>query len=141
MSKVKEFNKWVKMMCELPEEKRQEWVNRIFEGLESQAAKENPKTSKELSYLTDILKDGRKFNLIGFSTNASYIKDKKRKNDPGVLNSIYVHAWGSPKLLFEHKKLPILIIIGPDLRVDESVLDEGSNRYKNKRYDVTGITG
>ena len=139
--KVKEYNSWVKMMQKLPEEKRQEWVERIHKSIEEQAEKENPTNREELSNFSELLQDGRKFKLVGFAPNAQYIKDSKGKNDPGVLESVYIHAFGTPKLLYAHKKLPILIIVGPDLRMDESVLDEGSNKYKNERHDIKGITG
>lgn len=141
VNKVKEYNAWVKMMQHLPEEKRQEWVERIHRSIKVQAKKENPINNKELSNFSDLLQDGRKFKLIGFSPNVQYIKDSKGKNDPGVLESVYIHAFGTPKLLYAHKKLPILVVVGPDLRINESVLDEGTNKVKNERHNITGITG
>jgi len=138
---VKQYASWVQMMQNLSENKRQEWVKRIHNSLKEQAQKEKTRERKELINFSKLLQDKNIFKLIGFSPNTQYIKDSIGKNDPGELDPVYIHAFGTPKLLYAHKKLPVLVIIGPDLRIDESVLDEGSNKYKNNRHDIKGITG
>ena len=84
------------------------------------------------------------FELIGFSINANYVMSHVRstKTNPisqEDLEALFIHAWGSPKLLYKHKKLPMLVIVGADIQLDESILDEMEDNSEITK--VIGITG
>jgi hypothetical protein len=136
---VKEYNSWVYTMLETPVKKRWEWVRIIFESLTSPWNKKANPLSREMVEFAKNLEQSKNFDIVGFSANVHYVKHDVGKGDQlSDLKSVFVHAWGSPKLLFQHKKLPILIIVGGDLRVHESVLDEID---KNDKRSIRGITG
>lgn len=136
---VKEYNSWVYTMLDTPVKKRQEWIDLVFDGLVNKHNKKaNNPLRQEMIDFCNSLQQHKNFGLIGFSANVHYIKDSLKNGDQASdLKSVFVHAWGSPKLLFQHKKLPILIIVGGDLRVDESILDEID---KNDKVNIRGIT-
>jgi len=132
---VKEFNSWVYTLIETPVRKRKEWVKGVLEGIKNFKVK-NP--SNNTQDMIDSL-NSSSFDLVGFSTNINYIKDKKKPGDSKEdLEHVFVHAWGSPKLLYAHKDLPLLMIVGGDLRVDGTILSEIG---KNKGKIPTGIRG
>jgi hypothetical protein len=132
---VKEELGWVDTFVRLPPSKRKEWVKRILEEIRSYRKRGNP--TKETKYLSDLLSDRSKFDLIGFSYNVNYIKVDA--DDDESLMARWVHPWGSPKLLFKHKKLPILIIAGADIRFNDAITNE--LRDNPRLDDVAGITG
>jgi hypothetical protein len=136
--KIKEYADWVYTMIKNPINKRKAWVKDIFINLNKGTAgkKNNP---KELKNLAELLCDKAKFDLVGFSANLHYVKHDLRKGDEEAdLNCVFVHPWASPKLLYKHKDLPVIMIIGEDLRLDESVLDDNS---KNVTHSIRGFTG
>jgi hypothetical protein len=138
MGNVKDYADWVHTMIKNPIVKRKQWVSDIMNGLRKGIGK-TKKNPKEAQNLADLLSDKSKFELIGFSANLHYIKDNLRKGDTDEdLECVFVHPWGSPKLLFKHKDLPVLFIVGDDLRLDESVINEVD---KNEKVDVRGFTG
>lgn len=76
------------------------------------------------------------FEQIGFSPNVMYLKVK---GTPDEMQALFVHPWGTPKLLFRHEGFPLWIITGTDLRLDESIVGEvPANRFS--QY-VGGLTG
>ena len=134
MSDVKESHSWVNMFLNLSIKKRLEWVKLIFQGMLDKFSRD-----RGLKTLVLSMKDRKQFDLIGFSVNIEYIKHGLRPGDEeDDLNHIFVHAWGSPKLLLKHKKYPILIVCGDDLKLDESILDE---HKQNEKENIRGITG
>lgn len=138
MEKVKEYADWVYSMINNPLERRKAWVKEIFETLKKSkgSKKSNP---KEIENLTELLNDKSIFDLVGFSANLHYVKHALRKDDEEEdLHSVFVHPWATPKLLFKHKTLPVVIIVGEDLRLDDNVLNEVE---KNVKQEVRGFTG
>jgi len=141
MGDVKEYAGWVNAMTQTPVKKRKEWVKNIIENLSKpELYQKNPqKSAKEMQNVAELLNDRSKFELVGFSANLNYVKHDKRSGDVDEdLECIFVHPWGSPKLLFKHKDLPVIIIVGEDLRLDESVLDDSG---KNPKLELRGFTG
>ena len=148
MKDVKEYAQWVITMIKTPVKNRREWVKNILANLskpEIYAKKINPASARDLvpaqqmKSVAEMLSDKATFELVGFSANLQYVKHDKRNGDvDDDLSCIFVHPWGSPKLLFKHKKLPVIIIVGEDLKLDESVLDENE---KNPRFELRGFTG
>jgi len=134
---VKEFNNWVYTLIDLPENKRKKWVKDVLNGVKNFKVK-NPDHNTN-----DMIRalNSSNFDLIGFSANVNYIKDKKKKGDRKEdLEHVFVHAWGSPKLLYAHKDLPLLMIIGGDLRVDGTILDEIDKNKDKIPSNIRGIT-
>ena len=129
---VKQYAQWVYTMIKTAPAKRKEWIKIIFDNLKS-------KKTKEFENLVEMLQDRSNFDLIGFAPNLHYIKHDKRRGDTEEdLGCVFVHAWATPKLLFTHKRLPVIIIVGDDMRYDDSVLNE---QEKNPTVPVRGFTG
>lgn len=136
MSNVKDYADWVYTMIKTPLAKRKQWVVEIMNNLKKGNKKNNP---KETQNLADLLNDKNKFDLIGFSANLHYIKSLLRKGDTQEdAECVFVHPWASPKLLFKHKTLPVIFIVGDDLLLDDSAINEVD---KNDKVDVRGFTG
>lgn len=135
---IKEYAEWVKTMIKNPIKKRKAWVTDIMNNLKNGVGikRKNP---KEAQNLADLLNDKSKFDLIGFAANLHYVKHDLRNGDTKEdTECVFVHPWASPKLLFAHKELPVVMIVGDDLRLDESVLDE---HKQNEKSNVRGFTG
>lgn len=123
---VKEFAKWTELFLKLPEKKRREWVEKLMDAVK----KTQPEMYKVIR---------SEYIVAGFSCNLGYILHEKRSGlTDEDLGAIMIHAWGSPKLLLKHKKLPALLICGVDINLDKSVLDELKD---NDNMDVLGFTG
>lgn len=134
---VKDYAEWVYTMIASSIDRRKAWVKDIFNNLRRGVGFKN--SSKGALEFTDMLNDRSEFDLIGFSANLHYVKHEKRPGDTEEdLNCVFVHPWATPKLLYKHKTLPLILITGDDLRLDESVLDEDS---KNMKQNVRGFTG
>jgi hypothetical protein len=135
---IKEYADWVTTMIKNPVKNRKKWVSDIMNGLKNSSSNKR-KNPKDTENLAELLNDKSKFDLIGFAANLHYIKDALRKGDTDEdLECVFVHPWASPKLLFKHKTLPVIFIVGDDLRLDESVINEVD---KNEKVDVRGFTG
>ena len=135
MSAVKEELAWVSTFTQLPVSRRKEWVKIILDEIRSYRKDKRP--NPEAQYLSDLLSDKSKFELIGISYNMSYIRVDD--DDEANLRARFIHPWGGPKLLFKHKKLPILITAGADIRVNDAVTNEvkGNSQVRG----IIGITG
>jgi hypothetical protein len=87
----------------------------------------------------NFVKDLEKENgvdFVGFIPKIEYIKDKGTKMQ---LEALWQHGFGSPALLYAHKELPMLIIAGPNLMFNDSIVNNiKENLYNDK---VCGITG
>jgi len=134
---VKEFSSWVYTAIKLPIEKRLLWVQDILKGIISMS-----KVSKtDAEELIRSLENEKEYTRIGFSTNIQYIKSHLAKGDDEEdLENVFVHAWGSPKLLYAHKKLPILVITGGDLRINGTILSELSKNHGKIPRNIRGLT-
>ena len=137
---MKEYLKWVTVMIQQAQENpkkarktRANWVNLILDGIKSYR---KDRSSPDAKYLTEML-DSDTWELIGFAVNLQYVRADHPNDD--MLKYIFVHPYGTPPLIYKHKKLPIIITVGPGLRWNESILRElDDNRYND---DVEGVTG
>lgn len=130
---VREWLKWFETMCDLPVKRRREFVQNVIDGLKFYRDKRGAKGSK---WLSDFLAEEKDVELIGFAANATYVKvDSTHKDE---LKAIYVHPWGLPTLMYKHKHLPIVFMVGPGVRFNESILEEDD---KNREPALRGITG
>jgi hypothetical protein len=135
---VKDYLSWAETMIKTPVSDRKAWVKKIIEAFRyyRPTGKSDLKAEGQKKYLSDILESEDDIELIGFAANANYIKVDSSNSDE--LGALYVHPFGTPPLLYKHKKLPMLIIVGPGIRLDESVLAEATG---NDRIPTRGITG
>ncbi len=135
MKGVRDYLSWVETILKLPVEARLKMVDAVLNAIASYRDKIGEKTAEQ-KYLSDILRNEDEVELIGFSVNTMYVKAVSEFEDE--LDSIFVHPWGTPVLTYKHKRLPIVFLVGPGVRFNESVLDEVKG---NKRVKVRGITG
>lgn len=135
MKGVRDYLSWVETILKLPQEARLKMVDAVISSIASYREKIGGKT-EEQKYLSEILKNQEDVELIGFSVNAMYVKAESEFQDE--LEAIFVHPWGTPVLAYKHKRLPIVFLVGPGVRFNESVLDEVKG---NPRVKVRGITG
>jgi hypothetical protein len=130
---IKEWLKWFETMTDLPVKSRAAFVDKIIDGLKSYRGKKGERGER---WLSEFLEDKSQVELIGFAANATYVKvDSEHKDE---LKAIYVHPWGMPTLMYKHKHLPIVFMVGPGVRFNESVLEEID---KNDEPALRGITG
>ena len=132
---VRQALSWVKELMESRASRRHEWVKTILRGIERYNSKTGETTRDGMEFAAN-LQDRSQFELIGICPNIMYIKAEGQPED---LKAIWVHAWGTPVLLYKHKKTCALVIAGPGIRLNDSVVREISyNQYKEK---ILGITG
>jgi len=131
----KEHLKWVRTMLATPVKRRKEWVKTIIDGIRSYRS-DDAATKKGAVFLSDMIEDESVWEIVGFAVNQQYVRVD---GDKELLDCVFVHPWGTPNLLLKHKKLPIVITVGPGIRWNESVLQEvKENQYND---DVVGFTG
>lgn len=126
---VRFAHKWVEVLTKLTVKERLEWVKVTLETLFTR----KDKKSKDLA---KMLTNKSKFKLIGFAPNISYVMVDNK--DKSLLNSTFVHAFGSPKLVYLDKKHNVFLIVGGDIEHNTSTV---SKNTKNAAIPVEGITG
>ena len=144
MSKPIDYLNWVYVMVESARnnvdkarKSRREWVEKILDGIRSYRPQDNKDIKKETKWLTDALKDESTWELVGFATNLQYLRVDH--DDDEILKYVFVHPWGTPPLIYKHKKLPMFITVGPGIRWNDSILRElTENGYKD---NIEGATG
>lgn len=138
MKAVTEHLPWVGVMLKTPRAGRMKWVKIILDGIRSyreKAQARDRQADEQREWLSDLLQDESKFELVGFSPNVQYVKASGSEDQ---MSALWVHPWGTPQLLYKHKRLPLLIIAGPGIRFNESVLAESR---ENESESTLGITG
>lgn len=140
-NQVKSFLTWVKTTMNSGRKDRRKLKNQILDAVRESSikSKQNPRDPYQGKKLYDALRDTAKFKLIGFAPNVMYVKEDGTEDQ---LNTVWVHAWGMPTLLFKHKKFPMLIMVGPGIRFNETLLSElDEGQYREWMDVVQGITG
>lgn len=114
-----------KTLSKMSKAEKSHLFNLTIKGI--QTYRDSKNAGKE--WLSDYLVKNKDFTFKGFALNLPYINV-----DPayGDTRSFWVHAWGTPQLLFSHKRLPVMIITGPSVRLDKNVLGD---------TNMTGYTG
>lgn len=138
---VRSFLTWVKTLMNSDKKDRRKLKNRILNDIKDTKqglsnGKADPYQGKKLY---EALKDAAKFKLIGFAPNVMYLKED---GSPDQLSTVWVHAWGMPTLLYKHKKFPMLIMVGPGIRFNKTLLSEiDEEQLKEWMGNIQGITG
>lgn len=112
------YLRWVNTFLATPSEERKSWVEELIQGFRDQR---KGKASPTMKYLSDVLSDGKEYDLVGVIPGIEYMKVEGPADE---LNCIWEHPHMNPQLLYKHKKLPVFIIAGPGLRWNESILNE-----------------
>jgi hypothetical protein len=140
---MKEYLNWAVVMIQMAHkdpdkarESRKRWADHILNGIKSYRGS-NGEKAEEAKYLTDILADEDTWELVGFAPNLQYIR-YDHDND-NMLKFLFVHPWGTPPLVFKHKRLPMFITVGPGIRWNDSILREITDNGYNDH--VEGATG
>lgn len=133
MGEVKEALAWVGTMLKTPQRERERWVDIILNGVVDNTP---AKAKNEAKNLVKMIRDGT-FELMGFAPNVQYIRVR---GPSSFLGSWWVHPFSSPTLVAKHRTLPIIILVGPSLRLNEATIREieDGSLYEN---DVIGFTG
>jgi len=93
----------------------------------------NPQVNK---LINDLQKENN-LSLVGFVPEITYIKVKGSKEH---LETMWEHPFGSPTLLYAHKTLPMLIIAGPDIMFNDSMV-KSIKSNSSRQGKVLGVTG
>lgn len=92
--------------------------------------------NKEIEKFALNLKKEKGLKLVGFIPEVTYIKESGPKEHLSVL---WEHQFGSPALLYAHESLPMLIITGPNIMFNDSIIRSiKTNAYSEKVFGVTG---
>lgn len=147
--------KWVESLLSSSPGERRKLKNTVLNGIRHFNAKWNrtgkPKRDKsrdslDAGYTLDKTHpDGENLfkqlkssevEFIGFVPDVTYIKETGPRKQ---LEVIWKHDFGTPGLLYKHKRLPLLLIAGPSIRFNKSVLAEiDANKQQGL---LSGITG
>lgn len=145
-----DLKSWVDTVMKSSKQDRHRLKNKVLEGVEyfnAKWRKKNPGNGVAPDYdlnkkdpaaqrLVKELKNNNEFECVGFAPNVSYIKLSGSKKQ---MNVIWDHPFAHPALIYAHKHLPCIIITGPNIMFDDSIL----NKIPENRYDepVGGWTG
>lgn len=146
---MKEYLNWAVVMVQTAHkdpdrarEVRANWVEHILNGIKSYRDSGIKKgnlydSNQEKKYLTDLLADDSTWELVGFGVNLQYIRADHANDE--MLKYIFVHPWGTPPLIYKHKRLPMFVTVGAGIRWNDSILRELKDNGYNDR--VEGATG
>lgn len=132
-SGVKDNLTWVSTMLMSPAKERKIWLKMVLKNLRLAF---NPKAKKgETDDLVNLLKSSD-MEIIGFAPNIQYLRVDGSED---FLKAWWVHP-NQPTLIAKHKRLPFVILAGPSLRLDETVIKEvDSDGLKDE--SLVGFTG
>lgn len=122
---VKQLLYYSKVLSRMSVRDKEELKNLVMDGIRSYR-KDNQKGD---IWLSDFLDSNKDYVFQGFSLNLPYINVDPKYGDT---KSFWIHPWGTPQLLFTHRRLPIMMIVGPSVRLDQNVLGQSN---------MTGYTG
>ena len=129
---VKDHLSWFKTFLGCTEDERMTFVELILEGLRYY----RQYNKKDREWLSDVLEDESRFTLWGIAPNIEYALVEG--GDEEMMQSRFIHAWGLPTLVYKHTTLPIIVMMNPAMRLNDTVLNEVSNP---KQDDLMGFTG
>lgn len=138
---MKEALKWFDLILKCGEKKRQQIRLSVLNALNKFSDKgEGHSDTRAGTELSMLLQDKGEYEYIGITPNVMYAKEK---GEPRDLNAVWVHPWGSPTLLYKHKRLPVVLMVNPGIRFNESMLREMKfNAARLKEfYELSGLTG
>lgn len=110
---------WAKTVSNLSSKDKEELFDLLVEGIRAHRKEnKNPSGGK---WLSDVIKSQSDFKLVGYSMNIPYLNVEKRH---GNTRPLWIHPWGTPQMYLQHRKLPVTMIAGPSIRLDENVLGD-----------------
>lgn len=137
MAKVKETLRWVLQLIACDEKYRYSVKELVLNGLSKFSARgEGHPDNSAGEELVDNLENTSKFTFVGFAPNIMYVKKSGTKEEQKAL---WVHAFGTPTLVYASKTLPILVLANPGLRFNKSFLSE--MKFNKDDFDLLGISG
>lgn len=140
MKKVKEYLSWVFTFIKSPEKFREKMREEILETLMmGPSPGQDSYSVGDAKKLISFLEDKKQVDFVGFSPNVFYMKEKGVKDD---LESVFIHPFSMPTLLYAHKKLPVLFLVNPGIRFNKNILSEMKYNEKDFKelFDITGIS-
>ena len=137
---------WVTVLINAPQKARTKVRKSVLDGMKYFRAKwqkigtkpEDFKLislNKEVEQFVKSLEKQTGLDFVGFVPDITYIKETGSQDQLDVL---WEHPFGSPALLYAHKELPVLIIAGPDIMFNDSIV-KSLNKYRD--VPLKGITG
>jgi len=126
---VKQALGFVDRLSRMDTKSKKELLEKTYEGLEFYRDEKEGKDSirkmksgnGETGWLSDFLRSGSEYELNGFAVNYPYINLDSKYGDT---EPFWVHPWGPGQLVFSHRTIPSIIIVGPSQREDENVLGQ-----------------
>lgn len=118
-SGIKQLLSYTDTLSKMTPGEKDELFEATIEGIRSYRSENSDK--KVTNWISDYLESGKDFKFLGFVADLPYINVDPSTGDT---RTFWMHAWGTPQLLFSHHNLPIMMIIGPSLRLDENVLGQ-----------------
>jgi hypothetical protein len=150
VAEVEQALGWVETMLATPQKERITWVDTILKGIRSNSAtyvypqskNQNPSacksTAKELDNLVKYISSDD-FEIMGFAPNIGYLRVRGSKE---FLDAWWIHPFSSPTLVVKHKKLPVIMLVGPSIQKDRSTIYEIEAHGKDILTNpVEGYTG
>lgn len=112
---IKQLLSWSNTVSYLSDSEKKSLSDLLIDGIKAQR-----RGKKESDvWLSDFVRSGKEFRVIGFAANAPYINVDRAYGDT---RPIWVHPWGIPALLLRHKELPVILMISPAIRLNENLL-------------------
>lgn len=131
---VKDGLSWVSTMLMTPAAKRKKWVKLILKNLKKAF---NPSAKEgETEELVKLL-ESSDVEIIGFAPNIQYLRVD---GSDQFLKAWWVHP-NQPTLIAKHKRLPLVILAGPSLRFNETVIKEVNPESGVEEQSLVGFTG
>ena len=136
---VTEILDWAIVMAKSSPEYRKEMVREVLESLKdfSEKGENNSDKSAGMNLFKEF-SDPDDYEIIGFTPNVQYIKEKARSKEE--LEALFVHPWGSHTLLLKHRRYPFMVMVNPGIRLGKSYLKE-MPKSVHAAEDVDGLTG
>jgi hypothetical protein len=132
---ARESLSWAKTMKASSPERRKEWIGTIWDSFKSY----RDKSSSKENYLSDALQDKSTWDIKGFSVNLQYVRLEHEEDS--MLRFVFVHPWGTPALILEHTRLPMIVIAGAGIRWNDTILREIKENETIIDHNVEGATG
>jgi hypothetical protein len=133
---VKEYLTWVTTFLASKAPFRKQTVGRALDQLvEFGSGTGNFEQRKKQGKILYNLIKGSDWKLVGVMASVRYLKVDAPNDD---LRAIHIHPLGSPGLLYYNKRLGTLVVVGTNIRFDDSVVNEFK---ENIPIGVGGLTG
>jgi hypothetical protein len=134
MGEVVQHLSWVKALINATYKARDNLFRKILDGITRYNSRTGTPTKDGQKLVQDLLSE--EFECIGFTPNLQYIRLEGSANDE---HALFVHPWATPPLVFKHRRLPVILITGPGIRLNDTIVREVQTN--DFRVGVQGFTG